>query len=42
MEYALEIGSVSLIYMLNLIKICSGIQKLVWRIRKHTDNIVIS
>jgi hypothetical protein len=39
MKYAAEVGPGALIYVPNLIKIDSGIQKLVGR---HTDNKVIS
>jgi hypothetical protein len=37
MKYATEMGSGAMIYIPIFIKICSGIQKLVRRIHRHTD-----
>jgi hypothetical protein len=42
MKYAVEMGSGAMIYIPNFIKIGSGIQKLVGRIYRHTDSMVIS
>jgi hypothetical protein len=37
MKYAVDMGSVSIIYIPSFIKIGSGIQKLIWGIHIHTD-----
>jgi hypothetical protein len=37
MKYAVEMGSVAMIYIPSFIKIGSGIQKLVGGIHRHTD-----
>jgi hypothetical protein len=42
MKYAIEMGSGVMIYILSLIKIGSGIQKLIGKIHRHTDSMVIS
>jgi branched-subunit amino acid transport protein len=41
MKYAVEMGSVAIVYIPSFIKSGSSIQKLMWGIHKHTDNIVI-
>jgi hypothetical protein len=42
MEYAIEVGSVAMIYIQNVIKIGSGIQKLIGVIHRHTDRMEIA
>jgi hypothetical protein len=45
MKYAIEMGSDAMIYILSLIKIGSGIQKLTRgdsQTHRHTDSMVIS
>jgi hypothetical protein len=42
MKYALEIGSGAMLYIPSFIKIGSSIQKLVGRIDRYTDGMVIS
>jgi hypothetical protein len=42
MKYFLEIGPGSMIYITDLIKIGSGVQKLMRGIHRHTDSKVIS
>jgi hypothetical protein len=44
MKYAFKIGSGAVINVPSFIKICSGIQKLMWgtKIHRHTDSMVIS
>jgi hypothetical protein len=37
MTYAVEMGSVAVIYMQSFIKMYSGIQKLISGIHRHTD-----
>jgi hypothetical protein len=39
MKYAVEIGSVAMIYIRSFIKIGSGIQKLIGDILIHTDGM---
>jgi hypothetical protein len=42
MKYAVQMGSGPMTYITSFIKIGSGIQKLIWGIHRHTDNMVIS
>jgi hypothetical protein len=42
MKYAVEMGSGTMIYISNFIRIGSGIQKLVGGIYRHTGSMVIS
>jgi hypothetical protein len=42
MKYTVEMGSVAMIYIQSFIKTGSGIQKLIRRIRRHTDTVVIA
>jgi hypothetical protein len=42
MRYAVEMGSGAMLYIPNLIKIGSGIQKLLRGIHRHTDNMMIA
>jgi hypothetical protein len=41
MKYAIEMGSVDIIYIPSFIKIGSGIQKLIEGIHRHTDRMEI-
>jgi hypothetical protein len=41
MKYSIQIGSVAMIYIPSLIKICSGIQQLMWGGR-HTGSMEIT
>jgi hypothetical protein len=38
MEYASSMGSGAMIHAPSFIKIGSGIQKLIWRVHRHTDS----
>jgi hypothetical protein len=40
MRYAVEMGSIAMVYILCLIKSGSGIQKLKGGIHRHTDRMV--
>jgi hypothetical protein len=42
LKYAVEMGSVVIIYIPSFIKIGSGIQKIIGGIYRHTDSMVIS
>jgi hypothetical protein len=42
MKYATEMGSGAKIYVPSIRKIGSGVQKLIGRIHRHTDSMVIS
>jgi hypothetical protein len=42
MKYAIEMGSAAMIYMPSLIKIGSGIPKLIGGIHRHTDSMEIA
>jgi hypothetical protein len=42
MKYAVEMGSGAVIYITSLIKISSGIQKLLGEIQRHTDRMEIA
>jgi hypothetical protein len=42
MKYAVEMGSVTMIYIPSFVKIGSGIQKLIGGIHIHTESMVIS
>jgi hypothetical protein len=42
MKYAVQIDSGAMIYIPSFIKICSGIQKLIGGIHRHTDSKVIT
>jgi hypothetical protein len=42
MKYAVEIGSGAMIYILNLIKIGFGIEKLIGGIQSNTVSVVIA
>jgi hypothetical protein len=42
MKYAVEMGSDAMIYIPSLMKIGSGIQKLMGGIHRHTDSMVMS
>jgi hypothetical protein len=39
MKYAVEMGSIAMIYIPSFIKINSGIQKLIGEIHRHIDRI---
>jgi hypothetical protein len=42
MKYAVQMGSVAMIYIPSLIKISSAIQKLIGGIHRHTDSMAIA
>jgi hypothetical protein len=42
MKYSVEMGSDAMMYVPNFIKIGSGVQKLIGRIHRHTDSMVVS
>jgi hypothetical protein len=42
MKYAVEMGSFAMIHIPSFMKIGSGIQKLIWRIYRHADSMVIA
>jgi hypothetical protein len=42
MKYAFGVGSFAMIYIPSFIKIGSGIQKLIGRIHRHADSMVIA
>jgi hypothetical protein len=42
MKYAVEMGSGAIMYIPSFIKIGSGVQKLIGRIHRHTDSMVIA
>jgi Uri superfamily endonuclease len=42
MKHAVEMSSGAMIYILSFIMIGSAIQKLIGRIHRHTDSIVIA
>jgi hypothetical protein len=42
MKYVVEMGSGAMIYTLSLLKIGSGIQKLIRGIYRHTDSMELS
>jgi hypothetical protein len=42
MKYFVEMGSGAMIYIPSFIKIGPAIQKLIGRIRRHTDNVNIA
>jgi hypothetical protein len=41
MKYAVEMGSGTMTYIPSFIEICPGVQKLIWKIHRHTDSMVI-
>jgi hypothetical protein len=42
MKYAVEVGSGAMIYILNFIKIGSGINRLIWGIHRQSDSTEIA
>jgi hypothetical protein len=42
MKYAVKMDSGAIMYIPGFIKICSGIQKLIWGTQRHTDSMEIA